>query len=560
MAEFSVKSTFKYLVLSIILFLLIRCANQLPPPGGPVDKEPPQILDIYPQDGTLNFNDDHFEISFSEYVEKLSLLDAFFISPEVKNIEYDWSGTSVDIYFDDTLKTNTTYTVSIGSSIQDLNNKNNMVEAVNFAFSTGPKLDVGVITGKVFAKEPSGIMIFSYMKTDTFANPLLIKPKNASQVGENGEFKSLGLANGTYRIFAIKEENKNRIYNIGEDMFGAPFQEITLSDSISIFENLNFRLTKEDTIAPFISAVTMTDRNHILLEYSEFIDSSKVTIENFHLIDSVSSRITTPLFFFRINKGKSEYYLAINDSLSEDGKYYVISNNIYDKYGNERISDHFEFTISSAADTVAPSFKSVDTRYEEKKIDYLDPNFVLQFTDGISIDNFSNAIEIRYQDKPVNFKVTQLDAAAYQIKILSKLKSRQELALTLDNIGIKDAAGNELDTVKTILISTLSGREFSGVSGMVNVKQLDKNIIVVLTTAEKSGETYYTPLSQDRTFKFDRVLPGKYLLWCFVDSDNNSKFNYGSVEPFELSEKFYSYSDTLTLRARWPVGDIIISE
>jgi len=48
----------------------------------------------------------------------------------------------------------------------------------------------------------------------------------------------------------VKEENKNRIYNIGEDMYGAPFLEITLTDSDSLFEGLNFRLTKEDTLAP----------------------------------------------------------------------------------------------------------------------------------------------------------------------------------------------------------------------------------------------------------------------------------------------------------------------
>ena len=169
---------YKFIVLIGASLILIKCANQLPPPGGPVDKVPPEVLEVYPSNGTINFNDDHFEIFFSEYIEKLSIMDALFISPEVKNIGYDWSGTSVEITFDDTLKENTTYSVSIGSGIQDLNNKNNLAKAINFAFSTGAKLDVGEIAGRVYDTDPNGVMVFAYMKTDTFANPIVEKPKN----------------------------------------------------------------------------------------------------------------------------------------------------------------------------------------------------------------------------------------------------------------------------------------------------------------------------------------------------------------------------------------------
>ena len=551
---------YKLLIFLFASLLLIKCANQLPPPGGPVDRVPPEVLEVYPPNGTTNFDDDHLEITFSEYIDKMSIMNALFISPEIKNLEYDWSGTSVEIAFDDTLQENTTYTVSVGSNIQDLNNKNNMAQAINFAFSTGPKLDEGEITGRVFDKDPNGVMIFAYMKTDTFANPLVEKPKNVSQVGDNGEFFFLGLANGDYRIFAVKEENTNRIYNVGEDMYGAPYTEITLTDSNNIFDGLSFRLTKEDTTAPYIESVTMTDKNHILVEYSEWIDSSKITNNNFFIVDSTTKETTPTVHFFKASQTKSEYFVTIADSLNEEGNYFVVAKNIFDRKGNEMVFDSYQFSISSAPDTLAPSFKRVETGFEKNKIEYKDPTLIIIFNDAISTESFKNAVSITYKERKLSFDVFKLDDASYKIRILNKLKPSRKLALDIDSKLIWDVAGNQLDTVSTVRLETLTGREFSGVSGQVHVADFDTNVVVVLDPVGKEKRKYYTPMQTDKNFNFERVLPGTYLIWCFIDSDKDGKYNFGSVEPFEYSERFFSYPDTLELKARWPVGDVMITD
>ncbi len=277
------KKYLKYIMFSMMILLISNCANQQPPPGGPKDTEPPEVLDVYPKNGTLNFRDNHFEIVFSEYVEKLSLLNALFISPEINNLEYDWTGTKVEITFDDTLDENSTYTVSIGSGIKDLNNQNPMEKAVNFSFSTGSKIDIGMIKGNVYDPDLTGTMIFAYHKIDSFSNPLFEKAKNITQVGENGEYQLLGLKNGEYRVFAIKDEGGNRLYNIGDDAYGVSSKLIFLSDSLNSISEINFKLTREDTIPPFISNITMTDKHHISVEYSEPLDSSKLNSNNVSL-------------------------------------------------------------------------------------------------------------------------------------------------------------------------------------------------------------------------------------------------------------------------------------
>lgn len=135
--------TIKTGIILLFLFVTWRCANQLPPGGGPIDTIPPQIVEVYPHNGTIQYNKNYFEIKFSEYVDKRTVRDAIFISPPLKyGIEFNWSGKSLKLVFKDTLKDNTTYTITIGASVSDLNNNNKMSEPYTFAFSTGEVIEL----------------------------------------------------------------------------------------------------------------------------------------------------------------------------------------------------------------------------------------------------------------------------------------------------------------------------------------------------------------------------------------------------------------------------------
>ena len=37
------------------LFILVSCANQMSPPGGDIDRVPPEVIETYPNDGTIFF-------------------------------------------------------------------------------------------------------------------------------------------------------------------------------------------------------------------------------------------------------------------------------------------------------------------------------------------------------------------------------------------------------------------------------------------------------------------------------------------------------------------------
>ena len=66
MASQTIKTKIKYFLIILFSLIIIKCASQLPPGGGEVDKIPPEIIEVYPEAGTTNFSDDYFEITFSE--------------------------------------------------------------------------------------------------------------------------------------------------------------------------------------------------------------------------------------------------------------------------------------------------------------------------------------------------------------------------------------------------------------------------------------------------------------------------------------------------------------
>lgn len=542
-------------VLSIFIF---GCANQMSPPGGEIDKILPYIVESYPANGATNFSEKEVEFSFSEYVNKSKINDAFFISPLIEGYpDFSWTNTTVYVEFPEDLKKNTTYSIIIGTEITDVNNSNNMKEPYILTFSTGSIIDSGKISGKVFAEKVSGTLIFAYSldtgKVDIYNN----KPDYLSQVDDKGKYEISGLANGSYLLFAVKDDFKDLVYNIGDDLIGLPADTIHLTKQKKVIPDINFKIHMEDTLAPNIQSVTMTDRNHLVVEFNEAIDSSNLSVSNFTIVDS-TEELTHPIkFWFKQNSKKIEYILCFDDSLNIENEYYLSAKNIEDKYQNRLLSESANFIASEKADTNIIKLTSLETPYDKSKIDYLKPSFNLYFSDAFRL-NLDDELITMVSEDSVNLplKIDKIDDAKLKISVEKDLKESSQFSVLINMKYLSDAAGNIFDTLITKKISTIGDLEFTGASGIINTNY--KNVKVVLKNIKDSNKEYRVNMGGNNSFNFKRILPGEFLLWCYEDSDSNSTYSFGQVEPLIFSEDFKFYPDTLKLRARWPVGDISI--
>lgn len=550
----------RFINIAMLVFtalIIIKCANQLPPSGGDVDRIPPEVVYAYPQTGTTNFADNRLIIEFSEYVDRRSVQDAVFISPAVEGgIEYDWGGQELEIIFEEPLKENTTYTVTIGTDVKDINNNNNMAEAFTIAFSTGDEIDKGSISGLILDDAAAGALIYAYVVDSDTLNPLEDKPGYISQVGPKGKYAIPGLGEGTYRLFAVKDDLRNLIYEIEDDSYGAPHKEILITEDDTTFTGLNFRLTKEDTSKPFISNVTMTDRYHFYVEFTEHIDSSKIAADDFYIYDSTNNIRYGFAYLYAGNKGGDKLYLALGDTLAEPDNIYLINETLTDMRGNRTGAQSYPVAYNESPDTSAPKVIKTETEYD-RKVDFENPWLLFRFDDGFDTTLAKQGIVLTdLKDNEIGSDISFPDDGSFLIESNSDLKPNAGYKVDIELANIVDAAGNSADTLYRYEFTTVNELDFSGLSGRVNAAA-GNDVYVVINKADKESNTYKTK-SVNNSFNFPRVVPGKYVIWSFIDADSSGNYSYGSIMPFEPSDKFVVYPDTVNLRARWPVGDVTI--
>lgn len=547
-------------ILLLFLFLIGGCASQLPPGGGEIDKTPPEIIFVAPESGTLNYSEDFFEITFSEYVDKRSVREAIFISPPLsKSLKYDWSGKTLRAYFQESLKPNTTYTITIGADVEDLNNRNKMAEPYTFAFSTGTQLDSGKISGKIYDVDPTGSMVFAYLMNTNEIDPTKQKPDYVSQVGKNGKFTLVGLGKGEYKVFAIRDKLRDLLFQMNEDEFGVQFKELRISSNQNEIINCDFFLNRQDTIPPTLSSVIMRDRNHFLIEFSEPIDSSKVSASNFYLYDSTKQSRINIIYFYKGDARPKQFYLALKDTLIRDNNISLISENILDMFGNKNSYEVYSITPKADPDTLKPKLLKVSGTMPGDKVDYQDAIVTVKFDDAFSKVDVDNAVTITDPTgRSLSHKIDFIDDASFNVKIIDKLKQRTDYSLSIDLRKIIDIAGNKADSTYKQKITTNSELDFSGVSGIVKNTDDNSDLYVELKSADSNQRNYINKVNKDKTFTLSKILPGKYLLSSFIDKNKNGKYDAGSIKPFSFAEKFTFYPDTLNLRPRWPIVDVSI--
>ncbi len=201
-------------------FVVTGCANIGMPSGGPRDEEPPYLVSAMPADGSRNVTRPVMTLTFNELVNVKDAFSKVVMSPAGRPPRVSSQGKRVTIRFD-SLKPNTTYTIDFADAIED-NNESNKLQNFAYTFSTGETLDSLRISGRVLGSydlEPRpGIVVgvipdegAEKMKEDSAFTkiPLL----RVSKADDRGRFIIRGLAQGSYRLFALKDNDADFRYS-----------------------------------------------------------------------------------------------------------------------------------------------------------------------------------------------------------------------------------------------------------------------------------------------------------------------------------------------------------
>ncbi len=231
-------------IIALIMLFILSCAKISAPSGGPKDNDPPVILKSQPGNSSVMFTGKSFTVTFDEYVVLDRITEKFMVSPPLAiKPDIKLKGKSLQVSWEDNLADSTTYTFYFQDAIRD-NNEANPIPNYQYVFSTGPVLDSLSLTGNVFnaidLEVPEDITVMMYSNLSDTA-PRTILPAYISRPDPSGGFMINNIKSGRYRLFALKDLNGNRLYDLDDEVFA-------FCDSIIDITPENYYSVVPDTI------------------------------------------------------------------------------------------------------------------------------------------------------------------------------------------------------------------------------------------------------------------------------------------------------------------------
>ncbi|HDZ11768.1 MAG TPA: hypothetical protein ENH53_06085, partial [Bacteroidetes bacterium] len=548
--------------LGFSFFLLFSCARQGMPPGGPVDRTPPRVLKTIPPNRVVHVSrTTQIQITFSEKMDRASLNDALFFAPRPeKPIRLKWHGNTLSLMLPDSLLSDQTYLATIGTGAKD-RHQNPLRESFTLAFSTGSQLDNGRIFGRAYGTGSlMQIQIWGYiLRLTPLPDPETESPQYITQCDANGRFRFRNLSPGNYRLFAVVDREKNRRYVPGYDAIGFPTRDAFLTRADSTDGPLFFRIAVRDTTRPKIISVFATDESHLQIRMSEPVDSLDasnpenfvIRVEDHTPSETLAVRVS---YRNRLNAGQIILLTARQDSAVT---YRLRLQNIHNRSGNliDSLKASGTFKGSAQPDTIPPKIVRISPPDSSRTV-LPDVFLSCLFSEAMDTASVPSAVELRNAGgKTISGKFLWKQPDFLKFKPDHILKGDQYYRWHFFTNHMTDAQGNKMaeDSLTTVF-RVVPDDTLSEISGVI--KDPDSlaagPIFLHIQQSNKPGLQKSIRLKAPGAYRFLYLLPGTYGLSGFRDENRDGRFSPGSLKPFQFSERFFVYPDTILVRSRWP--------
>lgn len=549
---------FKKSAMHPILFLLVslsflfRCASMQAPSGGEEDKTPPSILKLEPAHAESKVDTNAaLHIRWSEWMDRPSVERGFFINPSNSGTpRFKWSGSSVTVSFDSSFQKNTTYLISMASSVCDLHGVH-IDKPISWAFSTGDSLATGRISGRI-SSFSSRTLVYTYRipQNDTTFLMSRRKPDYVISPSKEGIFHFAYMNPGLYRIFAFEDQDGDHQFEMGKDPIAIPAYDCkTQTDTAQAQENIVLQIHPFDTTSFGVVTAQAQNARTITCMFNKGVPAPSLEQIRFFTIVSLSDSTKDSLKVINISQGQNKSELVLISDYQKQGKQYKLSiQKLMDADGNtiRSGSDTVLFYSNIARDTLAPKISSVYPSASDPLV-----------LPGDSICIFFN--------KPINARFFQMkfrladslgksvdcnfrDCGMMQIQIFP---SREMEGNQLYRIRVLPGALSDIfrntnrDTLK-YEFHVLAKDEFTRtISGRITGNLTQTTILGWKHLASQREFFFKTKGNQ---YTIERIPEGKYLFYGFLDKNQNNRYDKGKLFPFEFSENLAMFPDTVSLR------------
>ena len=521
-------------LISYLFFFLIffACARQMPPPGGPLDKTPPRVVDTVPADDSVRVGlDTRIRIRFSEAMDRRSVERALFISPQsAEEPDFKWRGDVLEIRLPDGLQADRTYLVTVGQESAD-EWRNRMRASHSFGFATGDRLNRGELNGRVLkSKGQTGqVFVWAYdLSLVTAPDPGRDRPAYVTQPDETDHFVLPRLGSGNYRIFAFGDQNNDRTYSSG-DLLALPPGDVALSDEERVRLG-DLKLAVRDTSAPVLAAVRTPDQQHILMRFDEPVRVSGVEITDLSVLEIYQDPVDSS-------------GVGLITELQTRGAEYRVRVGVVDRWGNRDTTDAM-VRGDGTRDRRAPEVLAIAPAENAENVL---PTAVIRmlFSDAMRVDAVSDLWVVsdstvvpqgHFEWVAPNHLVFTPDGLWTSGETIRLIGNREKLL---------DIGGNVLSEPISFVFSVMDTAALGRIFGTTSSSD------VVIWVEGLAHEFFREQVLRDTTFRLTNLLPGTYRISGFLDRDRNGHWMSGQVYPFLPAEPLVVQADTVEVRARW---------
>ena len=520
------------LVLFGVLPGLFRCARVGGLSGGEKDKLPPVIISAKPDFKTTNFTGNKITIFFDEYIKLKDLNKQLVISPPLKYppeiYPQGFPAKQIRIKIKDTLKERTTYTFNFGNAIRD-NTEGNILRQFTYLFSTGAQIDSlrlsGTLKDAFQKKAVKNVLVMLYRTNQTYSDSSLFrrKPDYVTNTLDSARFKLENLKAGSYKLFAVQEDNANMLYNPYIDKVAFCNDRITLPTD-SVYQLVLFREKP-----PFsIVKITEKSRNHILIAYEGKLRTS---------IGSVTDKQLHKIPFIAYKDAQSDSLHLWHQTLTSD-----------------TLVIHYKDSVLHDAVVHLRSKQKDSLRLRTGIASYLHPEDSLCVVSNIPLKHV----------RPDRIILTDKDSTAVPVEVVFapnrlycklhfKRKPDYSYRMLLLPGAVEDFLGQKNDSLQ-FRFKTKKKEDYGELQ--IDVKrEISENIIVELY--DNRGKVIRKRvLTGSSKVVFPSLLPGSYQVRAIVDINKNNVWDTGNVLQKRQPERIVHFSKPIELRANWVISEV----
>lgn len=562
------------LIVAAVIFLpmifMHSCANtKQAPTGGDKDTIPPLIIGINPLPGAVNVPTVGTKLvfRFDEYVTIKNQKNIFLSPPQEKPLKVRMRDKYLVISFDEPLDSNTTYTLNMSDALAD-NNEGNMFPGYTYVFSTGPTVDSLLVTGKVqdcnTLRPVKGATVLLYKDLSDSA-VFLRRPCAAVKTDDWGYFCLPYLADTTYRLYAIKDENNNNIYDPDNETVG--FVDSIIRPVVVVRDTLP-EMLKYDMLDTLMCEARRVDYRMRLFREKpskQFLVNKQRTADRAAYITFMAPYAWIDSLWVRGYKSDQiiSQFNILQDSLeiwvnsrkpAPDTLHVFVNYRKTDSLGMLKPAlEHHRLPM--------PEGKRVLQRMQRKSIKHEDTTcvykltatpetveqngFELVFNYPIIYENF-DSLSFRYRNpKQKEFKgsfTVERDTAnlrKYVIRPTETLLPGYEYTLKVPHRAFRDINGFYSDSTQ-VKVSLPSDEKLSTLKAVFT--GVDRKIIVDLQDERRKGSLRTYSVDKDCTLTFPYLKEGKYSLRITDDGNRNSIVDTGSLLEHRQPESVLYFS------------------